>query len=342
MNMPPRRRATIHDVAQACGVAPSTVSNALSNARYVAEDTREKVLRAAADLGYRASTVARSLRLQRSWSLGLLVANIVNPFYPEIVRGAEDAAAEENCNVILCNTDYRRDKQDRYIDVLVDRQVDGLVLASHPDESHVRYLTDTGLPLVLVNRGRNCCPTDYVGVENHQGTQAAIDFLVGIGHRRIGFIRGHAESSAAEERFAGYLGALAAHGLPADPGLTVEGAYDVASGEAGAGRLLALAEPPTAILAASDLMALGAMEAIARHGLSVPEHISVVGFDDIFLAAMPGIGLTTMRVPKWDLGATATKLLLDRIAGREQGQAREILYPTELVVRRTAAPPRSA
>ena len=162
-------RATIKDVARACGVAPSTVSNALSGSGYVRDDTRAQVLDAAKRLGYRASSVARGLRMQRSWSVGLLLADIANPWFPELVRGVEDVLWSAQINLVLCNTDYQAEKEDTYLRHLIDKRVDGLILASTGAESPaVPRLQAEGVPLVMLNRRHGSVATDYVGMDNSE------------------------------------------------------------------------------------------------------------------------------------------------------------------------------
>jgi len=338
---PPRLRVTIKDVARACGVAPSTVSNALSGSGYVRDETRAQVLAAAERLGYRASSVARGLRLQRSWSVGLLVADIANPWFPELVRGVEDVLWSAQINLVLCNTDYQPEKEDAYLNHLIDKHVDGLILASTGSESPaVPRLQAEGVPLVMLNRRHSAFATDYVGMDNWGGVAAAVAHLVGLGHRRIGFIAGRVSSSAAVERREGYLAAMAEHFGSAPPELIMQGDYSIVSGFEATRKLLALAAPPTAIVSANDFMAYGALDAIARAGLSVPMDISVTGFDDIFVSGLSLIQLTTVRPPTWKLGATAAELLLKRV-GRKSGDRRQsIILPSELVVRGTTGPRR--
>lgn len=336
------RRPSIKDVARDCGVAPSTVSNALTNRRFVLPETRKRILESAARLGYRASTVARGLRMQRSWSVGLLLASISNPFYPEVARGVEDVVAESGCHLILCNTDYQDDKQDRYMRVLIDRQVDGLILGSHPDERHLQELRAAGVPFVLLNKGHGRLRGDYVGIDNRGGIAKAVEHLAKLGHRRIGFIRGHPMSGAADDRYDSYRDTVERLGLVRDSVLVAPGRYDYVSGKVAGSQLLALKHPPTAIVSSSDVMAVGAIDAIRSLGKRVPEDISVVGFDDIFMSSLPSIQLTTIRVPKRDLGVAATRLLLERIGGQRADQPYEFSFPAELIDRATTAPPRPA
>lgn len=332
-------RATIKDVARACGVAPSTVSNALSGSGYVRDDTRAQVLDAAKRLGYRASSVARGLRMQRSWSVGLLLADIANPWFPELVRGVEDVLWSAQINLVLCNTDYQAEKEDTYLRHLIDKRVDGLILASTGAESPaVPRLQAEGVPLVMLNRRHGSVATDYVGMDNKGGVAAAVAHLAELGHSRIGFIAGRISSSAASERREGYLFAMAAHFGAAPPELIAQGDYSIVSGFEATRRLLALTPPPTAIVSANDFMAYGAIDAITRAGMSVPRDISVTGFDDILVSGLSLIRLTTVRPPTWKLGATAAELLLKRVGKKALGLRESVILPSELVVRRTTGP----
>lgn len=335
------RRATIKDVARACGVAPSTVSNALGGKGYVRGRTRARILEAAERLGYRASSVARGLRLQRSWSVGMLVADIANPWFPELVRGAEDVLWAQQINLVLCNTDYRPEKEAAYLRDLLDKRVDGLIFASTAASSEaIPRLQAEGIPLVMLNRRHATVATDYVGMDNRVGIAAVIAHLAGLGHRRIGFIAGRLGSSAAEERREGYRAAVAALAGAVDERLMAQGDYSIAAGEDAARRLMALAEPPTAIVSANDFMAYGAMQAIAAAGLAVPGDVSVTGFDDIFMSGLPLVGLTTVRPHTPMLGARAAETLLARIGGSAPAEPVEIVLPGELAVRRTTGPAR--
>jgi len=332
-------RATIKDVARACGVAPSTVSNALSGSGYVRDDTRAQVLDAAKRLGYRASSVARGLRMQRSWSVGLLLADIANPWFPELVRGVEDVLWSAQINLVLCNTDYQAEKEDAYLRHLIDKRVDGLILASTGAESPaVPRLQAEGVPLVMLNRRHGSVATDYVGMDNKGGVAAAVAHLAELGHSRIGFIAGRISSSAASERREGYLLAMAAHFGAAPPELIAQGDYSIVSGFEATRRLLALTPPPTAIVSANDFMAYGAIDAITLAGMSVPRDISVTGFDDILVSGLSLIRLTTVRPPTWKLGATAAELLLKRVGKKALGLRESVILPSELVVRGTTGP----
>jgi LacI family transcriptional regulator len=329
-------RATIKDVARAARVAPSTVSKALCGKGHFSKETQARVLEAAERLGYRSSSQARGLRLQRSWSVGLLLVDITNPWFPEIVRGVEDALWAAGINLVLCNTDYRPDKEEAYLLQLLDRGVDGLILASTAAASEaVPNLQSQGVPLVMLNRRHRTAVTDYVGMDNAGGIAQAVAHLAALGHRRIGFMAGPSGSSAATERLEGFRAAMKKQlGASADS-MIEQGDYSIASGFAAARKLLA--RGPTAIVSANDFMAYGAIDAILQAGLGVPRDVSLTGFDNNFVSALPAIGLSTVDPQTRMLGAEAARLILRRIADKK-APVESIILPTRLVIRHSTAP----
>jgi len=334
-----RAPATIKDVARACGLAPSTVSNALAGKPLVRDETRELVLATAERLGYRASSLARGLRLQRTWTVGALVADIANPFFGELVRGMEDALSVRDYSLVICSTEYDARKERALLAMLLDKRMDGLILASTASDSvEVPRLRELGVPFVQLNRRHRRLRCDYVGIDNAVGTAKAVAHLAELGHRRIAFIQGPPQSSTATERFAGYRDELGRRFGAVDADLVAPGDYSAERGRAAADRFLSLPEPPTAIVSANDFMAIGAMERAQERGLEVPRDLSVTGFDDIFVAGLPWIGLTTLRPQSRALGAAAAELLLSRIESPAEPETR--ILPCSLVVRRTTAPPR--
>ncbi len=331
---------TIKDVALACGVAPSTVSNALTGKGYVRAKTRDQVIAAAARLGYRASSLARGLRLQRTWTVGVLLADIANPFFPDLVRGMEDVLWAQHYNLMLCNTDYDKAKEAAYLRHLVDKRIDGLILASTAaDSPEVLVLRERGMPFVMLNRRHRTLATDYVGIDNRGGTAAAVQHLAELGHSRIAFIRGPQDSSAAEDRLSGYLDEMRRRFALFDEQLIAPGDYSIEAGRRAGAQFLALDRRPTAIAAANDFMAVGAMAALREHGLTVPHDMSVTGFDDIFVSALPWINLTTLNPHSRELGVRTAEALLARIDKTANGPADIVLAPT-LIHRGTTAPPR--
>lgn len=336
---PPTPRPTIFDIARECGVSPSTVSRALSGQPYVNEETRRRITEVAQALGYRVSTVARALRTQRSASVGVLMADITNPVFPWIVKGIDDVLINEGCTLFLCNTEESEDRQIALVRSLLDRQVDGLILISQSIGSPALLdLLKGGPPCVVVNRRIPDWRTDYVGLDNRGGIAQAVDYLAAIGHRRIGYIAGPAESSASQERLTSFKASLRRHRLPWDPQLIVPGDYSMECGQQACRRFMGLAERPSAVLASNDFSALGVIEEAVAMGLRVPGDISLIGFDDIFISSMANINLTTVHQPKRELGMTAAKLLLQRIKSKGSGRAKEIIMPTELRIRGSCAP----
>lgn len=308
------RKVTISDVATACGVAPSTVSNALTGRKFVREDIKTSVLKTAEHLGYKASMVARGLRMNRTWSIALMVGDITNPFFPELVHGAEDALIAAGYQLILINTNHSPEKQLEAIRHLQERQIDGLIMATQTlwregDEKHV----NPELPIVMINQSYPGVEADIVQTDNELGMYDVCSHLWEQGHRRIGFIRGLYGSPAADHRFAGFTAAMARLGTSAEELVVDAGDHTAASGEIAARRLLKRVPDLTAIVSGNDLMAIGAMEAVEKLNLQVPRDISVVGNDDIFVSAFARINLTTLRQPKRDLGLRAVELLLERI-----------------------------
>lgn len=346
MHKPPHRdrRPTIRDVARESGVAQSTVSNALLGKAHVSAPTRQRVQEASDRLGYRPSPVAQALRHQRSFTVGVLMADIANPSYPEVFRGIEDVLLTASCKIFLCNTDGREDKQLAYMHDLIDRRVDGLILVSqHLDGDGFAALMQRAPSTVTVHRRGGRFPIDYVGLDNRDGIRQAVDHLVALGHQRIAFMRGPTGSTAVIERQQGYRRALAAHGLAVTEALVVPAPYTFEGGRDAAIALMALPEFPTAVIASSDLSAIGAVHAFMAAGRQVPGDISVVGLDNIYLAALPQINLTTIDYAKREVGAAAAHLLLQRIQGTGGAQRpRREIFRMRLVVRGSTAPPAPA
>lgn len=329
----PKAKVSIHDVAREAGVALSTVSNALAGKEIVKESTRVRIQEIADRMGYRVSVVARALRMQRTFTLGVLLADISNPSSPDFLRGVEDVAERESCSLLVCNTDGVLEKQITQMKVLLDRRVDGLVLLSqYSDPPLVRELLDSGTPFVLLQRRSRQHQDDYVGADNNEGISAAVEHLVKLGHTRIGLIRGPSESSTADERMIAFQESVARLQIDDDPELIVQGNYHVEGGYRAAKEFLAMRNRPTAILAANDMSAIGVMNAAHEAGVAIPDQLSVIGLDDIELASYAPINLTTIALQRRDMGAAAATLLMDRIKKKHK-KAKQVLFPMRLVVR---------
>lgn len=328
---------TIKDVAQHAQVSVTTVSHVINGTRFVSEAARERVQQAIAALNYVPSALARSLKSSRTHTVGMMIPNNSNPYFAEIIRGIEDTCFEAGFNVILCNSDDDPHKQSQYVRVLSEKQVDGLiVLSSGGDPELIATLRSAGMPQVVVDREIDDLTVDLVEVNHELGGYLATRHLLELGHRRIACIAGPQALSPARQRVQGYHRALTEAGLRVDDKLLRSTDFTSAGGHAAMASLLKMRQRPSAVFASNDLMAIGAVCAAAEAGLRIPEDLSVVGFDDIALAAYSNPPLTTIAQPKHQTGTLAARLLLERIAQRDKPLHREILQPT-LCLRRSTA-----
>ncbi|WP_445503448.1 LacI family DNA-binding transcriptional regulator [Microvirga sp. G4-2] len=334
-----RKRVTIKDVAHETGLALSTVSNALAGKTYVSDETRALVRAAAEKLGYRASVVARALRMQRSFTIGVLIADVSNPSSADFVRGVEDVVLREKCTLLLCNTDGDEEKQLSHMRTLIDRQVDGMVLISqHCTSAKVRELLDASVPFVLVQRRSARHKDNYVGSDNCEGLSQAIHYAHSLGHRRIGFVQGPDDSSAARERLETFLAVADSLKLKVEQDLIYRGDYTFDSGVTAGQCFCAMRRRPTCILASSDINALGIIQSALDADLTVPSDLSVIGLDDISLASFRRIDLTTIQLQKRDIGIAAAELLMRKIR-QPSSRPQQIVLPTKLIIRGSVVPP---
>jgi LacI family transcriptional regulator len=328
---------TIRDVAEHAKVSVTTVSHVINGTRFVSEEAKARVQAAIAALNYVPSAVARSLKSNRTHTVGMMIPNNSNPYFAEIIRGIEDACFAAGFNVILCNSDDDPHKQAAYVRVLSEKQVDGLiVLSSGGDPELLDTLRSANMPQVVVDREIDDLAADLVEVNHELGGRMATEHLLSLGHRRIACIAGPAELSSARQRVQGYRAALRDAGLAIDEQLLAAGDFTAEAGHAAMQALLALERRPTAVFASNDLMAIGAVCAAAQQGLQVPRQLSVIGYDDIALAAYSNPPLSTVAQPKQRTGELAAQLLLQRIADSGRPLQREILQPT-LCLRQSTA-----
>ena len=354
--LPPPRHSTIRDVADRAGVSTATVSRVLSGTLEARPATQQRVLDAARELDYRPSGIARSLKLRTTGTFGLIVTDILNPFFPELVRSIEDAARERGYSVLLGNGDEDPDREAAYLELLAQRRVDGLLVASGGlSERHGRWLRNAPIPVVLVNCELADGSRPAVLTDNRAAARLAAEHVLGLGHHRIGHITGRPTNAATSERIAGIRDALAANNRRETLTLA-EGDDHVAGGELAMSRLLDSPSQPTAVLCYNDLTAIGAIRAIRGRGLDVPADISVVGFDDIDLAAYVDPPLTTVSQAIVAIGQASVRALLEALreaAGSAQAgttleasgaavrsPAPVIRLPAALRLRSSTGPPR--
>ena len=330
--------ATMKDVAQRAGVSPSTVSHVINETRFVSQQLRDRVLHAMSELNYQPSAVARSLRTKKTQVVALVIPDITNPYFPEVARGVQDVAEENEYSVILCNTDRVRGRELRFLKALRGQWVDGLILnPSEVTSGDLQDLQDAQIPVVLIGSQIDHPDLDVVMVDNVQGAYDAVSHLIDLGHRRIGLVGGQRAASSGEQRFQGYIRALADHDIPVDEEIITEGRFTREGGYESMKRLLALQSPPTAVFASSDVMAIGALMAIQEQGLQVPNDVSLVGFDDIAEASTTTPKLTTVSQPKYQTGEVAAQLLFDRVEGASPGERQKIVLSHQLVIRDSTA-----
>jgi len=324
---------TLVEIAQVAGVSVSTVSRALSNDDYpLKEDTRHRILKLAEEMGYKPNLVARSLQSNRSHLVGVIVDRMQSPFAAATVQGIQDGLQNAGYSISIAYSNRDQRLAIAAINSFYSRQVDGIVILNswlHTYNDPILSLQDR--PFVFVNRVFSNCSQNCVGPGDRYGGHLATQHLVGLGHRRIGYINGTEDWIEAQNRLSGYQESIIKHGMPVDEALIRQGDWGVDSGYKATKELLALEERPTAIFAANDIMALGAIYAIQEAGLNVPTDVAIVGYDDRDFAAWIRPALTTIRMPAYEMGQAAARLLLKQFAGEEREDDTQI--PGELVIR---------
>ena len=329
---------TIHDVAVRAGVSATTVSHVVNETRPVSDTLCARVRLAMDELGYQPNALACSLRRKQTHTIGLIVPDNANPFFAEVARAIEDAAFNIGYSVILCNSDGILARELQYVDVLANKQIDGIILVAAGDSAHhVQLLQARNIPVVVVDRDIPGLAADCVLTDNVQGGWLATNHLLTLGHHRIGCITGPPDLISSAQRVEGYRLALQTAGVVVDETLIFPGDFRDLTGYQGTQHLLALADPPTAVFACNDLMAIGAIGAALEAGCRVPADLSVVGYDDIHLAHYTNPSLTTISQPKGELGVVAAGMLLERLRDRTLPPRRRLLT-NELIIRHSTAP----
>jgi len=333
--------ANIVDVARRAGVSTASVSRVLNRNYPVSEAVRQRVLEAVRDLGYVGNAHARALLKSTSGTVGVILHDVSDPYFAEIVRGVQEVAALEDRLVVICNSQREPEREITYIEMLRAHRVDAIIMAGGHilDDEYVLALREQSIQLKaqgsrLVLCGRHPVRADAVVPDNTAGAARLVRHLLGAGHRRIAHISGPPKLSTTRDRIDGYVGALASYGIDPDPALIVEGEFSREGGYAGAGRLLDAGVSFTALFAANDLVAIGAMARLAERGLRVPEDVSVAGFDDVPVAGDVTPALTTVRVPMVEMGRQSMRLAL-----RDPGAPAEVVRLETVLVERASVLP---
>lgn len=336
-----RKRPTQADVARRAGVSQAIVSYVLNErSDEVADETRDRVLQAIGELGYVPDGSARSLRTRKTMTIALIIPDITNPFYPSMERGIQRVAEENGYDLIVSNTDGIAEKESRALHGLLRGRADGAVMTPFQvDQAGVRAAVNAGIAIAM-----NLPPlddlmqigVDFVNSDTFPAAEMAVDYLIERGHTRIGMIAGIPGTPPREQRVSGYLATLRRHGLPHDD-LLIRGAdYREAGGYEAMVELLKLEQRPTAVFAANDLMALGAMMAIREAGLSIPDDMAIIGLDDIPAARLVHPALTTVAQHAEVIGTLAANLVISRLSGNAPPTGRFIEEPVQLIVRDSA------
>jgi DNA-binding LacI/PurR family transcriptional regulator len=331
---------TIRELASAAGVSIATVSRVLNNKPHpVGEETRRRILALADTMGYRPNLAARSLRTERSSTIGIITDNIDSPHTTMMVRGIQDRVKEDGYICVIISADWDPKNEREAIHDLASRAIDGIIFAETWHRSANEILELSNKPFVFVHRQFPSAHPYSVTPDEIYGARLATSHLLGLGHRRIGYINGPVEFYASADRLHGYQEELAAHGLTFDASLVARGDWQVASGYGAMTELLAAGPRPTAVFAGNDLMAAGAMYAIFDAGMRVPQDLAVVGYDNRDIARIFRPSLTTVTLPLYDMGRASAQILLDLLSGQEEPGA-EIKIRGRLIIREScgAAP----
>lgn len=322
-------------------MSAATTSRVLSGKEFVSEELRQRVLQAVEELNYSPNAVARSMAEHRTLTLGLVVSDVTNHFFTAVARGVEDAGQKAGYSVVLCNTDEQIEKERAYLSVLREKRVDGIILAvSSTEVAHITRVVEAGTVIVLIDRAAPKLNVPSVLVDNVGGVRRAVEYLIGLGHRRIGVVAGSPEVATAGERIAGYRSALSACGIPYDASLVALGDLKEAGGRTAAMKLWARSDRPTAIVSLSNVMTTGALLALRQCGARIPTDVSFIGFDDLPYFELLEHPLTVVTQPTYELGRYACELLLQSVesGGSFDRSHQEIRLPTQLIVRSSCAP----
>jgi LacI family transcriptional regulator len=341
-NAKPGARTTLRDVARLAGVHPATASRALNEETrsLVNQETAQRVLRAAEEVGYRPNPIARGLKTNRSYTVGVLIPDLTNPLFPPILRGIEDRLEVAGYTSLIANTDNDPERELHDTQAMRARQVDGIIAATaRRDHGLLDEVVAAGLDLVLVNRWLPDVPISAATADDRKGQRLAVEHLSELGHRRIAHIAGPLDYSTGFDRHEGFLEAMRDAGLDPDPELiVVSEAFTESEGARLCGQLLDGAREFTAIAAANDLLALGCLDTFAERGVDCPGDVSVVGFNDMPFAARFQPPLTTIHIPHYEIGSAAAELMLERLQGAD-GEPRHIRLEPTLVVRSSTGTP---
>ena len=329
--------ANMKQVAKKCGVSVATISRVINHPENVLPETRDKIIAIMQELNYIPNEQARSLTLNRTNTIALLIPNILNPLYPQIAKGVEDICHQKGYNLLLCNTEQNISKERDYIDMLIKRKVDGLVLSSTLlNKVDIEKIKLHNIPLVMIGENKDNVQANMVFTDYELGVYQAIIHFIDIGYKRIAFIGSSGNKLESDQKQRGYEKALKEFLIPINKDYMIEGDNEVEGGYFSAQKLLQLKPAPQAIFACNDLMAIGAIDAIKNDGLRIPQDIGIIGFDDIKMASLVEPKLTTVSQPVYKMGLIAARLLFDSMGNEdEEGCYQKIFLEPKLKIRKS-------
>ena len=329
------KRATINDVARRASVSKTTVSHVINNTRYVEGDTRQRVLDAIDAVGFQPSLIARSLTTNQTKTIGVIVSDVSNIFFGDVLHGIENITRPAGYSILVCNTDEILEREEYFIDLLLRQRVDGIIAAATSrDWDTLGKAEFQHTPIVFVDRMYEGLAGPYVGVNNFKGAYDGAEYIISRGHTKIGILAGFQRLSTMRERLAGFKQSLKDHSIPLPDEWLVESPLNIEAGKAAALRLLSLPDRPSAILSNNNLLSLGTLLTINELHLRCPEDITLVGFDDHPWAAVSCPPLTVIRQPSWLVGQKAAEILFDLINEKPVDQT-PVLLDCDLVVRQS-------
>lgn len=331
------RKVTIYDVAKRAGVSTATVSKVLNGSGRISKLTSSRVEQVIEELHYRPSMIASALKKNQTYSIGLLVPDITNPFYGEMARAIEDVALTQEYSVLVCSTDNRPEREEKQLDLLIRKQLDGIIVATSDGTGSATFsrLKKHDIRVAFIDRTISDSPYPIVASDHYRGSYQITEHLIQLGHRRLAILLEPLYLKTSLERLRGFSAALETYGIPQNSFLLLSGGFGAEAGYELARQVLSSKELPTGIVATTDLLAIGAMQKFHEAGIAIPEQLSIVGYDDISMARMVSPPLTTVAQPIAEMSRLAVEYLL----GANPSVAGITLLPPVVIVRQSTAPP---
>lgn len=329
---------TINDIAKASGVSPATVSRVLNSSGYVKEETRQKILKVIKQLNYTPSAIARSLSTSRTNTIGVIVPDVNNPFFGEVIKGISEIADMHDLNIILCDTDESLDKELKALKLLKEQRIQGILITptSVEDDFNSEYLStleNLGIPIILVDGHVKYSTFSGVFVDNIKGAFQGTEALIKAGHRKIGIITGRMNSKPAKDRFIGYKKALAMNNISLDERYVFNGEYRLDSAYNATKQMLMMEDRPTAVFICSNMMTLGCIKALFEENLKIPEDMAMVAFDNIEVLNIVGINVSFVNGPTIEMGKIGMRMLIDVLNNKEKKEINRVTLMPELILK---------